>query len=74
MAHMIDQTTGRNAIAYVGETPWHGLGQSLTQGADIETWRREAGLAFDVVSAPVQYMNGEMHTFKGRNVQQFDAD
>ena len=68
MAHMIDQTTGRNAIAYVGETPWHGLGQSLTQGADIETWRREAGLAFDVVSAPVQYMNGEMHTFKGRNV------
>jgi hypothetical protein len=24
MAHMIDTTTGRAAIAYAGQTPWHG--------------------------------------------------
>ena len=30
MAHMIDETTGRAAIAYIGATPWHGLGQALT--------------------------------------------
>lgn len=59
---------GRAAMAYVGDTPWHSLGQSLTSGADIETWRVEAGLNFDVLAAPVQYMNGSMHTMPGRNV------
>lgn len=68
MAHLIDQTTGKSAIAFVGDKPWHGLGQELTAGADIETWRREAGLAFDVLTAPVQYTHGELHTFKSRNV------
>ena len=55
MAHMIDETTGRAAIAYAGQTPWHGLGQALTPGASIETWTREAGLGYDVLESPVQY-------------------
>lgn len=55
MAHMIDTTTGRAAMAYTGQTPWHGLGQALTPGADIDTWTREAGLAYDVEESPVQY-------------------
>jgi phage/plasmid-like protein (TIGR03299 family) len=52
---MIDITTGRAAIAYAGQTPWHGLGQALTPGATIETWTREAGLAYDVLESPVMY-------------------
>jgi phage/plasmid-like protein (TIGR03299 family) len=52
---MIDETTGRAAIAYTGVTPWHGLGQALTPGASIETWTREAGLGYDVLESPVQY-------------------
>ncbi len=55
MAHMIDETTGRAAIAYVGETPWHKLGQRLTAGAPIEVWSKEAGLDYSVVRAPVQF-------------------
>jgi len=55
MAHMIDETTGRAAMAYAGQTPWHGLGQALTPGASIETWTREAGLGYDVLESPVQY-------------------
>jgi phage/plasmid-like protein (TIGR03299 family) len=55
MAHMIDTTTGRAAIAYAGQTPWHGLGQALTPGASIDTWTHEAGLAYDVLESPVQY-------------------
>ena len=55
MAHMIDTTTGRAAIAFVNQTPWHGLGQALTPGASIETWTREAGLAYDVLESPVLY-------------------
>jgi hypothetical protein len=30
-------------MAYVGKKPWHGLGQELVAGADIETWKQAAG-------------------------------
>lgn len=52
---MIDTTTGRAAMAYTGQTPWHGLGQALTPGADVDTWTREAGLGYTVLESPVQY-------------------
>ena len=55
MAHMIDESTGRAAMAYTGALPWHGLGQALTPGASIETWTREAGLGYTVLESPVQY-------------------
>lgn len=55
MAHMIDETTGRAAIAYAGRTPWHGLGQALSAGADIDTWTREAGLGYSVETSDVHY-------------------
>ena len=55
MAHMIDTTTGRAAMAYTGQTPWHGLGQALTPGADVDTWTRQAGLGYTVLESPVQY-------------------
>ena len=71
MAHMIDTTTGRAAIAYAGETPWHKLGQQLTPGASIETWTREAGLAYTVLESPVLYKTeaaSAPEVFKGRKV------
>ena len=55
MAHMIDTTTGRAAMAYAGAVPWHGLGQALTPGADIDTWTREAGLGYTVLESNVHY-------------------
>lgn len=71
MAHMIDTTTGKAAIAYAGQTPWHQLGQALTPGATIEEWTREAGLAYTVLESPVLYRTeaaSEPETFKGRKV------
>ena len=71
MAHMIDETTGRAAIAYAGQTPWHGLGQALTPGASIETWTREAGLAYDVLESPVKYStpaSSDLQTWPARKV------
>lgn len=60
LATMID---GRAAMAYVGEEPWHGLGQVLTRGASIETWSQEAGMNFIIGGAPVMFQDqhGEMH-------------
>lgn len=55
MAHMIDETTGRAAIAYTGTTPWHGLGQQLTPGATIEQWTEQAGLKYTVLESSVRY-------------------
>ena len=55
MAHMIDETTGRAAIAYVNATPWHGLGQVLTPDSTIEQWTQEAGLGYTVLESAVEY-------------------
>lgn len=42
-------------MAYVGEKPWHGLGQELVAGADIETWKKAAGMDWTVQRGVVRY-------------------
>ena len=55
MAHMIDTTTGTAAMAYVGNTPWHGLGAQLAPGASIEEWTAAARIGYTVLESPVLY-------------------
>lgn len=55
MAHQIDMTTGRPAMAYVGNKPWHKLGQELAAGATIEEWIAAAGMGFEIKRADVQF-------------------
>lgn len=71
MAHMIDETTGKAAIAYAGKTPWHGLGQQLTPGASIDEWTKQAGLGYTVLESPVQYetpASSDLQVWKDRKV------
>jgi phage/plasmid-like protein (TIGR03299 family) len=69
MAHKIDSSTGMPAIAYVGEKPWHGLGQKLPDGAPIETWLRAAQLEWELKRLPVQYLvDGRVRTMDDRFV------
>jgi hypothetical protein len=49
MAHLI------NKMAFVGETPWHGLGANLTPDASFDVWAKEAGLDFAVKRSPVKF-------------------
>jgi len=56
-------TDGRARIAYVGATPWHGLGQQLTEGAPIEVWAKEAGMDFQILGSPVGYKTTTGKTF-----------
>ena len=51
MAHQIDMTTGKAAMAYVGEKPWHGLGQELTAGTSLDIWAKEAGMDWTIKQA-----------------------
>ncbi|MBU3625833.1 DUF932 domain-containing protein [Polynucleobacter sp. JS-Safj-400b-B2] len=56
-------------MAFAGnEKPWHGLGQNVPEGADIETWRKLAGLDWDINRSVVQFMNGSMHNYDDFNV------
>lgn len=44
-------------MAYVGEVPWHGLGNKVEEGIDLDEFRRSAGLDWDVQKTPVHYGN-----------------
>lgn len=55
MSHAITNTNGFNEMAYVGAMPWHGLGQELSEGASLETWEQQAGMAWKVNRSKVRY-------------------
>jgi len=48
MSAELDYTTGRAAIAYAGETPWHGEGVKLDPNSTFDEWRIAAGLDYEV--------------------------
>lgn len=51
--HLIDMSNNQANIAYVGKTPWHGLGQKMPEGAGIDEWRIAAGLDWEIERRPV---------------------
>ena len=55
MAHLINFSNERANMAYVGKTPWHGLGQQLTEDAPIEVWAQEAGFEHTIKVSPVHF-------------------
>ncbi|NKF94865.1 hypothetical protein GO290_01942 [Ralstonia solanacearum] len=52
MAHLVE------TMAYVGETPWHGLGNQLTAHQPIDTWLTEAGMAWTIEQSDVLFKVG----------------
>jgi phage/plasmid-like protein (TIGR03299 family) len=68
MAHCLQQ------MAYVGETPWHGLGNVLPEKQPIEVWQDKAGMAWSIESSPVCFKSdgighlGVLQTFADQKV------
>ncbi|WP_421526381.1 DUF932 domain-containing protein [Pseudomonas yamanorum] len=68
MAHLIDQ------MAYVGTTPWHGLGSALSPKQPLEIWQREAGMDWQIQESPVHFKAdaighlGSIHSFPEQKV------
>lgn len=51
MTHHVEQ------MAYVGQTPWHGLGNQLAANQPIEVWQKQAGMDWDIKESPVQFID-----------------
>jgi phage/plasmid-like protein (TIGR03299 family) len=50
MAHLVQ------TMAYVGATPWHGLGNQLTTHQPLNVWAKQAGMDWDIRETPVRYV------------------
>lgn len=60
MSHELTQrASGRYEMAYTGQTPWHGLGQTVVKGASIEEWATAAGMDWKVCRSRVRYGDGD---------------
>lgn len=70
MSHALNILNDKASMAYIGETPWHGLGQKLTEGADIDTWKKEAGMSYTIKESLVTFKgeDGEDHVFNNKKV------
>lgn len=51
MPHLLEQ------MAYVGDTPWHGLGQALPPHQPLSVWSKAAGMDWSIRESPVQYLD-----------------
>ena len=50
MSHQVEQ------MAYVGQVPWHGLGNQLTAGQPLDVWARQAGMDWNIEETEVRYL------------------
>ena len=68
MAHQLQQ------MAYVGQTPWHELGNQLPAQQPLEVWADKAGMNWTICETPVRYMTeqagslGSIMTFDDQKV------
>jgi phage/plasmid-like protein (TIGR03299 family) len=53
MHELANTADGRHAMAWTGETPWHGLGQKLDENATMEQWLEASGLDIELKTSPV---------------------
>ena len=52
MAH---ELVNASDMAYVGATPWHGLGNQLPENQPIEVWQQAAGMDFEIKQTDVLF-------------------
>jgi phage/plasmid-like protein (TIGR03299 family) len=59
MHGLTQRKDGMVEMAYVGDAPWHKLGQELQIGASIEEWKRQAGMDWLIKRSRVRYGSGD---------------
>lgn len=53
MAHLVEN------MAYVGQTPWHGLGNALAPRQSLDVWAKQAGMDWDILDTPVRFVTSK---------------
>lgn len=53
MAHLLEK------MAYIGDVPWHGLGNQLSANQPIEVWAEQAGMAWSIRESPVSFKTSD---------------
>ncbi|VBE31134.1 phage/plasmid-like protein [Burkholderia pseudomallei] len=61
------------SMAYVGQEPWHGLGNKLAPKQPLETWAKAAGMDWSIEEAEVRFVAGNknlgsIHAFPEQKV------
>ncbi|NJZ81637.1 hypothetical protein GO283_01628 [Ralstonia solanacearum] len=63
------------SMAYVGQKPWHGLGQELAPNQPTEVWAKAAGMDWQIESSDVRFVAsnaschiGAIHAFPDQKV------
>jgi phage/plasmid-like protein (TIGR03299 family) len=59
MAHEVYQIDGEDSMAYVGDTPWHGLGQKIDPDASLEDWIATAHMDWEIKEGAVGFFRSE---------------
>lgn len=68
MAHQVE------TMAYVGRTPWHGLGNQLDSQQPLSVWMQAAGMDWVIRETPVRFISqesgnlGQIRTFEDQKV------
>ncbi|MGB8417667.1 DUF932 domain-containing protein [Paraburkholderia sp.] len=60
-------------MAYVDETPWHGLGNRIDHNQPLEVWAQQAGMNWKIEESQVRFVAGRtglgsIHTFPEQKV------
>lgn len=61
------------SMAYTGQTPWHGLGNQLTNNQPLEVWAQQAGMNWKIEESEVRFVAGSsglgsIHAFPEQKV------
>lgn len=59
-AAITTRANGYAEMAYVGEKPWHGLGQKLEAGRSIDEWKVAAGMDWEAKRSRVRFGDGQL--------------
>ncbi|OYU11026.1 MAG: hypothetical protein CFE38_14780 [Comamonadaceae bacterium PBBC1] len=52
---LTERVDGFVEMAWLGETPWHGLGQEMQPGDSLAQWQRQAGMDWTIERAEVEF-------------------
>lgn len=64
----------RNNVAFVGETPWHGIGRKMNPNASLDEWIQSAGFDFEILRGKTLFEDSEGRIHKGLGEHLYRSD